>query len=54
MAQAIYDGNLEHAALSDSEIQTIVKRFCKYPGIDKILNPVVTPEYFKSAFKCVP
>jgi hypothetical protein len=53
MAQAIYDGNLEHAALSDSAIQAIVKQLRKHPAIEKILKPVVTPEDFKSAFKCV-
>jgi hypothetical protein len=53
MAQAIYDGNLEHA-LSDSAIQAIVKQLCKHPAIEKILNPVVTPEDFKSVFKSVP
>jgi hypothetical protein len=53
-AQAIYNVNFEHAALRDSSIQAIVKQLCKYPAIEKILNPVVTPEDFKSAFKCVP
>jgi hypothetical protein len=54
MAQAIYDVNLEHDALSDSAIQAIFKQLRKHPVIEKILNPVVTPEDFKSAFKCVP
>jgi hypothetical protein len=54
MAQAIYDGNLEHAALSDNAIQAIVKQLRKHPAIEKILNPVVTPEDFKSVFKGVP
>jgi hypothetical protein len=26
----------------------------KHPAIEKILTPVVTPDDFKSAFKCVP
>jgi hypothetical protein len=54
MAQYIYEGNLEHAGLSDSAIQSIIEQLRKHPSIDKILKPVVTPKYFKSAFKCVP
>jgi hypothetical protein len=54
MAQDIYEGELEHAALSDSAIHAIVEQLRKHPSIDKILKPVVTPEDFKSAFKCVP
>jgi hypothetical protein len=54
MAQYIYDGTLEHDALSDGSIHAIVAQLRKHPAIDKILKPVVTPEYFKSAFKCVP
>jgi hypothetical protein len=34
--------------------RAIVEQLCKHPSIDKILKPVVTPEDFKSAFKCVP
>jgi hypothetical protein len=40
--------------LSDGEIYTIVAQLRKHPTIDKILKPVVSPEYFKSAFKYVP
>jgi hypothetical protein len=54
ISKAIYDGNLEHAALSDSTIQEILKQLLKNPSMEKILNPVVTPEDFKSGFKCVP
>jgi hypothetical protein len=54
IAQAIYNGNIEHSVLSDSVIQAIVKQLRKHPAIEKILNPVVTPEDLKSAFKCVP
>jgi hypothetical protein len=53
MAQSIFEGTLEHAALSDSAIQTIVEKLRKHPAIYNILKPLVTPEYFKSAFKCV-
>jgi hypothetical protein len=54
VAQAIYGRNLEHDALIDIAIQVIVKQLRKYPAIEKILTPVVTPEDFKSAFRCVP
>jgi hypothetical protein len=47
MAQYIYDGTLEHNALSDGDINTIVEQLWKHPSIDNILKPVVTPEYFK-------
>jgi hypothetical protein len=52
MAQAIYDGTLEYDTMSDSTIHTIVEQLRKNPDIEKILTPVVTPEDFKSAFKC--
>jgi hypothetical protein len=54
MSQDIYDGTLEHNALSDGEIYAIYAQLRKHPAIDKILKPVVSPEDFKSAFKCVP
>jgi hypothetical protein len=54
MAQYIYDGTLEHDALSDGAIHAIVAQLRKHPSIDNILKLVVTPEDFKSAFKCVP
>jgi hypothetical protein len=54
MAQEIYDGTLEHDALSDGAIYSIVAQLRKHPSIDNILKPVVTPENFKSAFNCVP
>jgi hypothetical protein len=53
-AQAIYDGKLEHDALSDSEIHIILEQLRRLPAIEKILTPVVAPEDFKSVFKCVP
>jgi hypothetical protein len=46
MAHSIFKGKLEHAALSDSAIHTIVEQFRKHPAIDNILKPVVTPEDF--------
>jgi hypothetical protein len=54
IAQDIFEGKLEHAALSDSVIHEIVEQLRKHPSIDKILKPVITTEDFKSAFKCVP
>jgi hypothetical protein len=54
MAQDIFKGKLEHAALSDVAIHAIVEQLLKHSSIDKILKPVVMPEDFKSAFKCVP
>jgi hypothetical protein len=40
--------------LSEGAINAIVAQLRKHPSIDKILKPVVTPEDFKSVFKCVP
>jgi hypothetical protein len=54
MVQDIYDGTLEHDALSDGSINAIAAQLRKHPGMENILKPVVTPEDFKSAFKCVP
>jgi hypothetical protein len=54
MAHSIFQGTLEHAALSDITIHTIVEHLRKHPSIDYIMKPVITPEDFKSAFKCVP
>jgi hypothetical protein len=54
MARDIYDGTLEHDDLSDGAIHASVAQLRKHSSIDKILKPVVTPEDFKSAFKCVP
>jgi hypothetical protein len=54
MAQDIYDGTLQYDALSEKAIYTIIVQLRKHPTIDKIVKPVVSPEYFKSAFKCVP
>jgi hypothetical protein len=54
MAQSIFEGTLEHTALSDSAIQAIVEQLSKNPSIDNILKPVVTLEDLKYAFKFVP
>jgi hypothetical protein len=54
MAHSIFEGTLEHIALSNSAIQEIFEQLHKHPAIDNILKPRVTPGYLKSAFKCVP
>jgi hypothetical protein len=54
MAQSIFEGKLEHSALSDSAIQATAEQLRKHPAIDNIWKPVVTPEDFKSALKCLP
>jgi hypothetical protein len=54
MAHSIFEGTLEHTDLTNSAIQAIVEQLSKHPAIDNILKPVVTPDYFKFAFKCVP
>jgi hypothetical protein len=54
MAQYIFDGTLQHDDLNDEDIYASVVKLRKHPAIDKILKPVVSPEDFKSAFKCVP
>jgi hypothetical protein len=54
MAEDILDGNLEHEALRDDAIQAIVKQLRQYPAIQQIIEPIITVEDFKSAFKCVP
>jgi hypothetical protein len=54
MAQDIYDGTLKHDDLSDGAIYAFFAQLRKHPAIDKILKPVVSPEDFKSAFKCLP
>jgi hypothetical protein len=54
IAQYIFEGKLEHAALSDIAIHAIVEQLRKHPAIDTILNPFLMPEDFKSALKCVP
>jgi hypothetical protein len=54
MAQSLFEGTLKHTALSYIAIQAIFEQLRKHPAMDNILKPVVTPEDFKSAFKCVP
>jgi hypothetical protein len=42
MADAIYEGTLEHEALSDAAIAAVVKQLRKHPALDKVLEPAVT------------
>jgi hypothetical protein len=53
MANKIYNGTLEHEALNDEAINSIVTQLRKHSAIQQILSPIVTEEDFKSAFKCV-
>jgi hypothetical protein len=53
MADGIHEGTLEHKALSDGAINAIVKQLRKHPALDKVLEPAVTENDFKSAFNCV-
>jgi hypothetical protein len=53
MADAIHEVTLEHEALSDAAIDAVVKQLPKHPALDKLLEPAVTENYFKSAFNCV-
>jgi hypothetical protein len=54
MAEDILTGTLDHEALRDEEIQAILKQLRQHPEIQKISNPIITVEDFKSAFKWVP
>jgi hypothetical protein len=54
MVQDIFEGTLKHAALSDRSIHAIVEQLRKHPAINNKLRLVVTPEDFKSVFRCVP
>jgi hypothetical protein len=53
MADAIHEGTLEHEVLSDAAINAVVKQLRKHSALDKVLEPVVTENDFKSAFNCV-
>jgi hypothetical protein len=53
MVSAIHEVTLEHEALSDADINAVVNQLRKHPSLDKVLNPAVTEDDFKSAFKCV-
>jgi hypothetical protein len=53
MADAIYNGTLEHRSLTDHAIRAIVKQLRKHPLLTKMISPVVTTEYFSSCFGCV-
>jgi hypothetical protein len=53
MADAIYNGTLEHISLTDHAIRAIVKQLRKHPLLTKMISPVVTTEDFISCFVCV-
>jgi hypothetical protein len=54
MAEAVLEGTFDHDALSDDASAAIEKQLCKHPVVRQIIQPIVTEEDFKSAFKCVP
>jgi hypothetical protein len=53
MADAIYNGMLEHRSLTDHAIKAIVKQLRKHPLLTKMISPVVTTEDSISCFGCV-
>jgi hypothetical protein len=53
MADAIYNGTLEHRSLTDPAIRAIVKKLRNHPLLTKMISPVVNTEYFISCFGCV-
>jgi hypothetical protein len=54
MADAIHSGNLEHLALSDKAILTILKQLKQHPLLQEIINPIIPVEDFRSSFQHVP
>jgi hypothetical protein len=54
MDDAILEGTFKNDALSDDALAAIVKQLLNHPAVRQIINPIVTEEDFKSAFKCVP
>jgi hypothetical protein len=54
MANDILEGTLQHECLSNEAIRAIVNQLREHPMVQEICNPLVTPEYFTSCFKCVP
>jgi hypothetical protein len=53
MADAIYNGTMEHISLTDPAIQAIVKQLRKHALLTKMISPGVTTEDFISCFVCV-
>jgi hypothetical protein len=54
MADEIYNITLDHEALNNEDINSIVIQLIKHPAIQQIISSIVTEEDFKSTFKCVP
>jgi hypothetical protein len=54
MEDDIFEDNLSHDELGYPSIRAIVYQLKKHPLIETIINPIVTTDAFKSAFKCVP
>jgi hypothetical protein len=53
IADAIYNGTLEHISLTDHDIRAIVKQLRNHPLLTEMISPVVTTEDFMSCFGCV-
>jgi hypothetical protein len=54
MPEAILDGTFEHESLTDEALAVILQQLRKHPNMQEIIQPIITEEDFKSAFKCVP
>jgi hypothetical protein len=54
MADAILDGIFEHDSMRDEALAVILEQLRKNPNVQEIIQPIITEENFKSAFKCVP
>jgi hypothetical protein len=54
MAESILDGTFEHESLTDEPVSAILQQLRKHPNVQEIIQPIITEEDFKSAFKCVP
>jgi hypothetical protein len=48
MADDIFNGTFDHAALDDEAINVIVNQLRKHPAIQQILSPIITEEDFKN------
>jgi hypothetical protein len=54
VAESILDGTFQHESLTDEALAAILQQLRKHPNVQEIIQPIITEEYFKSAFKCVP
>jgi hypothetical protein len=54
LAEDILDGKADHPSLTYEALHAIFKQLRINPVIQKIIKPVITVEYFRSAVKFVP